>query len=1349
MAVAEAPQRAVAQQPPEPLVAIHISELTQALEIMPAVDPTPAGTWTTGNQWWYTSWRYFVAHESLKEALRSDGTPFVELSDSDIAAGKLRNPDGSPRYPILISLASEAIDDNEISPLRDYVSAGGFVLAGSSAYTRNPDGTQRGDFALAAEIGLHMANASLIEANNWNWYDNRHFTKSADHWLTSHIPTGTLDWNGPLGSDQTPYPWDHIAPNSHAGHSLHYAWKVTGGGATVIATGDAGPLLTVRNHGLGQFIYHGAMQPLIGHGGFDPGIYAYLIYRKAIEWAFESFRLPIVRVSPWPYQYDAAFMVRHDFENIQSYIQSIESSAQFEHALGARGDYYFSTGALREDMGGDAATVASLRRAVSDYGATIGSHNGGLRNPQQTSLLPADFDYWHWGPDEALESTPQGYANGKEYAAASILMSFNNIEGWLTGLDNGRYGCAAAGNCPRIWVSPYFNSTREDSRYLLEQSGVVTTGEQKIGPFPSRTLSYKRAAKYFSPITLPISDWFVGTTIAQTTEHHTMDSIRAGVDFYYNLGALINFYTHRPSNNGSVQQEYVTYGMAKSRLWPANAVGINDWWRLRSNVVIAPAVNTADNTYVVTTAVSGATDASTAIEIALPQIKGQAIENMTVLLDGAPATPADYRTTSNGVKVRVGTAVANIEVRYSQQVQNLPPSAANDTYSVRANSFLDQAAPGLLANDNDPEGKILSARLASGPAHGTLTLNTNGSFTYTPALNYVGSDSFTYMANDGAADSNVAMVTITVTSTSNVLFADDFTRTAGALDPLFPWVNALGTWKVTDGVLRGSGGASSYSNAYVATSPLWSNYTLEGRIKFPAGAFGGGIGGRLNPANGAHYGAWVYPDGSVGGSNILRLVKFRDWTTWSWTPMKQVSLPSVGTGWHALKIVFNSSRIQVYYDGTLMIDVTDNNFDSRAAYLTGGISGDMWTYTSPYSVELDNIVVRTLTSTVPLVAANDTYSTNANRTLTQSLPGVLANDTAPEGATQAQLVSGPSNGTLTLNSNGSFTYAPMTNYVGSDSFTYKATDGVSSSNEATVTITVQNMPPVVVDDSYSTDANTNLNQAAPGVLNNDTDPEGSTLTAQLVSGPTNGTLTLNANGSFTYTPMANYVGNDSFTYQTSDGALNSGVATVTITIIHVNQAPLAGNDSYTTNQNTAVTVAVPGILGNDTDPEGATLTAQLVNGPSHGTLTLNAEGSFTYTPTTNYSGSDSFTYKASDGATSSNEATVTITVQNMPPVAVNDSYSTDANTALNQAEPGVLNNDTDPEGSTLTAQLVSGPTNGTLTLNANGSFDFTPAESFAGSDSFTYMVHDGTNSSPAATVTITILPTVTSQVLSR
>src|SRR5207253_1542409 len=152
-----------------------------------------------------------------------------------------------------------------------------------------------------------------------------------------------------------------------------------------------------------------------------------------------------------------------------------------------------------------------------------------------------------------------------------------------------------------------------------------------------------------------------------------------------------------------------------------------------------------------------------------------------------------------------------------------------------------------------------------------------------------------------------------------------------------------------------------------------------------------------------------------------------------------------------------------------------------------------------------------------------------------------------------------------------------------------------------------------------------------GVLANDTDPDGDTKTAALVAGPSHGTLTLNANGSFSYTPAADYNGPDSFIYNASDGTLTSNVATVAITVVAVNDAPVAANDSYSVAEDTLLTVAAPGVLGNDTDVDGDPKTAVLVSGPSNGTLTLNANGGFSYTPAANYNGPDSFTYKANDG----------------------------------------------------------------------------------------------------------------------
>ena len=163
-----------------------------------------------------------------------------------------------------------------------------------------------------------------------------------------------------------------------------------------------------------------------------------------------------------------------------------------------------------------------------------------------------------------------------------------------------------------------------------------------------------------------------------------------------------------------------------------------------------------------------------------------------------------------------------------------------------------------------------------------------------------------------------------------------------------------------------------------------------------------------------------------------------------------------------------------------------------------------------------------------------------------------------------------------------------------------------------------NTAPVAANDSYSVNEDTPLNVVAPGVLGNDTDADCNPLTAVLVSGPlaSQGSLTLNANGSFGFTPTLNFNGPATFTYKANDGTADSNTATVTITVTAVNDAPVATNDSYSTNEDTPLNVAAPGVLGNDTDADGNPLTAVLVSGPlaSQGSLTLNADGSFGFTP---------------------------------------------------------------------------------------------------------------------------------------
>lgn len=202
-----------------------------------------------------------------------------------------------------------------------------------------------------------------------------------------------------------------------------------------------------------------------------------------------------------------------------------------------------------------------------------------------------------------------------------------------------------------------------------------------------------------------------------------------------------------------------------------------------------------------------------------------------------------------------------------------------------------------------------------------------------------------------------------------------------------------------------------------------------------------------------------------------------------------------------------------------------------------------------------------------------------------------------------------------------------------------------------------NAAPVGAVDGYSTVEDEILTVEAPGVLANDTDADGDTLTATGVTQPANGEVDLAADGSFTYTPAAGFSGTDTFTYKADDGTATSAATTVTITVEEadqppVNTAPVAGDDAYSTVEDEPLTLPAPGVLANDTDADGNALTATGVTQPANGAVTMAADGSFTYTPDAGFSGKDVFTYRADDGTDTSAPATVTITVKALGTTAV-------------------------------------------------------------------------------------------------
>ena len=359
----------------------------------------------------------------------------------------------------------------------------------------------------------------------------------------------------------------------------------------------------------------------------------------------------------------------------------------------------------------------------------------------------------------------------------------------------------------------------------------------------------------------------------------------------------------------------------------------------------------------------------------------------------------------------------------------------------------------------------------------------------------------------------------------------------------------------------------------------------------------------------------------------------------------------------------------------------------------------------------------------------------------------------------------PTNGSVTLNADGSFTYTPASNFNGSDSFSVTISDGKGGTTTSTVTIGVapQNDAPISADLSLNTNEDTPVTGSITA-----TDLDGDSLSYSLNGAPANGSVTLNADGTFTYTPASNFNGSDSFSVTISDGKGGTTTSTVTIGVAPLNDGPVAVADRIVVSEGGTVTVLANGggsVLTNDSDAEQNTLSAILVTGPQHGSLTLNADGTFSYVHDGSETTADSFSYKVNDGTVDGNTVTVNIEVSpvNDAPTSTNDTIeiqedlgNTSGRYTLTVDDFGSFN-DQDTGDSLQVIRIDSLPANGTFYLNgvaitsamvsapggvtikvsdiSAGNLKFDPADNSDLDSSFKFSVSDGTNWSNASYTT--------------
>jgi len=660
-----------------------------------------------------------------------------------------------------------------------------------------------------------------------------------------------------------------------------------------------------------------------------------------------------------------------------------------------------------------------------------------------------------------------------------------------------------------------------------------------------------------------------------------------------------------------------------------------------------------------------------------------------------------------------------------------PAVAVDDQYAILEDGSLAVAAPGVLGNDLEVDGDPLMAVLVEGVSHGALTFNPDGSFSYVPAADFNGVDSFTYLVNDGVGDSNVATATIGVASVNDV---PAFTKGPDVTRGEDAGPQAIADWAT--GITAGAANEVAQALTFLVETDNAGLFSAlpavaaDGTLTFTSAANAHGVANvtvRLMDDGGTANGG---VDTSASQMFSITILSVNDAPTFIKGPNLVVDEdegPQVFENWATAISVGPADEVgQLHF-----FEVTNDNsalFDAQptidpAGTLRFAPAPDAFG-TATVSVVLrdnggtgnggsDASAVQTFTITVaPLndrpVAIGATFGIDEDNVLSGSLTGF---DVDGDALTFSPFGPGPLNGALTLEPDGSFTYTPNADFFGADTFGFRVSDGIISSVPAVVTVNVApvNDAPVAAPESYDLveDEPLDLSLFGPafGVLANDVDVDGDMLTAVLASAPANGTLVLNADGTFVYTPNADFFGDDSFTYQARDpsGEL-SNVAVVSLVVENQNDAPTAFDAAFETDEDVMLEAPLP---ANDVD--GDALTFEVLTGPASGMVELLEGGVFRYTPNTNFFGPDAFTFRASDGLLPSGIGTVSIEV-----APVNDAPVLDAidDKAVNEGDTLAFTataSDPDLPPDTLTFSLLNAPAGASIDATT-GEFTWTPTE---------------------------------------
>ena len=669
------------------------------------------------------------------------------------------------------------------------------------------------------------------------------------------------------------------------------------------------------------------------------------------------------------------------------------------------------------------------------------------------------------------------------------------------------------------------------------------------------------------------------------------------------------------------------------------------------------------------------------------------------------------------------------------------PTANNDIFEIDEDTTLQG---NILTNDANPYSGQLRAntQVLVAPSHGTVTMTESGNFTYQPAFNFNGEDAFSYQIINELGRTDTAVVAITIKPINDAPTALDNTYN----------ISSDGTLTVSAPGLLGNDSDVDLDVLTVDVTPV--SEPLRGQLTlFADGSFEYQGEQNMQGEDSFQYKVIDNQGGEATASVFIVSTNTNSAPVAnndSYTVNEDNTLVvSAENGVLSNDIDPNGDTFTV--DDTFMVAPTHGqlllSIDGSFSYIPdANFNGvDQFQYAAIDSLGASaTATVTIIVNSQPdnPVAQNDAYQFSRNNLFSVSAEsGLLANDfniETGELTVNTTPVTVPQNGTLNLNSDGSFTYQPNSDFSGVDSFSY------SISNEQGLTATAQvilsesgnNTFPAASDDQFTIAEDSSAKLF--NVLANDTDADGDTITLFNVNS-TLGSASI-VNGQIEYTPPANFSGQTVLTYSITDGYENGSPgekdssASVTITVTPVNDAPVANTDLITINED-ALTLFV-NVLANDSDIDGDSLILSEVSANSGTALIV--ENQIQYTPAANANGVATVTYSITDAQNASATSTLSITILpiNDAPVATADTATMDEDAAPITID--VLANDSDVDGDSLVINTASADI-GTATI-VNNQIQYTPAANANGVATVTYTISDNNAGTASSTLAITVNP---------